>query len=450
MKNIDIINLLAPPSTTEIFTPTEVVNKVLDILPNDIWKNKDIKFLNPCCKSGGFLKEITKRLMIGLQNEILNEKERLTHILKHQIFGVALSEISLLYTRRTLYKSKNIVGNIYLNDSEEHKEMINKMKFDIIVGNPPYNNDLYIKFIDLALDLNPQYISYIIPTNWYNAEKTNIVKTRNNLITKNKMQILHDYNEPKELFPGVNLTGACYFLWNNNHNGMCNYYEHRLNNTEKYEKRYLLNDYTNGIIKYSQNISINIVKKINTDKNINFSQYVVLGKDFTRLDSNFKDFSYIPSNTNVKLYNSNNKNENIFIERSQIPLYNNHKDLIDNKFKIFINESYDSSKRSEPFMVFGINTARIGEPNSCCTGNYTAIGGFDSLKETENVFNYMKTKFFRFLILLKKFNMHLHVSYFDLIPIQDWNESWDDQKLYKKYNLSQEEIDFIESMITKI
>ena len=120
--NPDILNCLANLSNDEVFTPPVTVNKMLDILPKEIWKNKDIKFLDPCSKTGVFLREITLRLLEGLKKEIPNLEKRLKHILNNQVFGIGITELTALMSRRTLYCSKFAIGKYSINNDFDNKD----------------------------------------------------------------------------------------------------------------------------------------------------------------------------------------------------------------------------------------------------------------------------------------------------------------------------------------
>lgn len=108
--NPDVLSCLANLSNDEVFTPPELANKVLDLLPEEIWTDSSVRFLDPFTKTGVFLREITRRLLIGLEPEFPDLQDRINHIMNYQVWGIAITELTALLSRRTLYCSKKANG----------------------------------------------------------------------------------------------------------------------------------------------------------------------------------------------------------------------------------------------------------------------------------------------------------------------------------------------------
>lgn len=512
--NPDVLDALANLSNDEVFTPPKVVNNILDILPEELWSDKNATFLDPACKSGVFLREIAKRLIKGLEKEIPNKQERLNHIYTKQLFGIAITELTALLSRRTLYCSKiangkysvctgfkNKDGNIdfeiikhtwegkkckYCGASKEeydreeglethaYKFIHNyntNMKFDVIIGNPPYQLNvgntvgnsskakaIYHQFVEQAIKLQPRYLTMIIPSRWMTKSTEGISdKWVDKMINENKIKVLNDYLDSKICFPGVSIEGGvCYFLWSKNYEGKCSYVLNK--NIDDFTSK---NDYLNAlnvgiVIRDIQAMSIlNKIKNIeknyinNNEKNFSF---FVSPKDFftnkTKLTSSWDKYKKRSTKlNNIKYYLNKNihKIDFAWIQIGDIP-----KNIESSKLhKVFIPAARGGSV-NESNLILG--KPFYGEPGSVCSQTYLVIGYNPikhnlSKKECENIISYIKTKFFRYLVSIKKKTQNGPRSVYQLVPIQDFSESWTDEKLYKKYKLTQEEIEFIESMI---
>ena len=482
--NPDVLNCIANLSNDEVFTPPELANKMLDLLPQELFRSSKTTFLDPFTKSGVFLREIVKRLDKGLANEIPDRQKRIDHILHHQVFGIACTELTSLLARRSVYCSKTANGQysiskfdtpegniLYRNikhtwvngkckycgasqsvydrgsEAEQYaymfihtdnpRQFFKNMKFDVIIGNPPYQlNDgggtgssataLYHKFVEQAQKLCPKYLTVIIPSRWFSGGK-GLDDFRDKMLRDRHISILVDYFDSTECFPGIDLSGGvCYFLWKMEDEGDCKVttVRHGLINTME---RPLLENNCDTFIRFNEAVSI--IKKIKNNKFISLENEVSPRKPFGDISpcakGDIKVYAY-PSNGFV---GKNNIEQNI--------------DWI-SQYKVFIAKAY--GERGEfPYLVLG--KPFIGEPNSCCTETYLVLGTFKNNNQAENLISYIKTKLFRFLVLQKKNTQNAARIVYSFVPLQDFSHPWTDEMLYKKYGLTDEEIAFIESMI---
>lgn len=498
--NPDVLTCLANLSNDEIFTPPDIANKMLDMLPQELFENPDTTFLDPACKSGVFLREIAKRLIKGLEYQIPDLQERIDHILKKQLYGIAITELTSLISRRSVYCSKypnseysvskfdNAEGNIrfkkiqhtwkngkciycgasekeYNRDSdlETHayeiihctnpKEIFN-MKFDVIIGNPPYQmNDgggdgssaqpIYQKFVQQAKKLNPKYMIMIIPARWYSGGK-GLDEFRIDMLNDERIKIIHDFPETSDCFPGINIRGGiCYFLWDRNYKGLCKIFNHKKQEINVME-RPLLENGAETFIRY--NSAISILSKV-----MSFNEETMDKKVSSRLPfgipSNFNDYSINQNyDYNVILYRSErskNANKKVYIKQINITKNIQWKD----KIKVLVSKA---SPGGDEYPHSIISTPILAEKNSVCTETYLIVDFVNSLEEGYNLISYMKTKFFRFMMSLIKNTQNISKGVFKFVPVQDWSKSWTDDELYKKYGIDDKEIDFINSMIRPI
>ena len=495
--NPDVLSCLANLSNDEVFTPPEVVNQMLDMLPQELFRNPDTKFLDPACKTGVFLREIAKRLIVGLEPQIPDLQERIDHIFHNQLYGIAITELTSLLSRRGVYCSKypqsefsvtkfdSAEGNIrfrrikhtwkdgkcvYCGANKEQYERgdelethayelihttkvedIFKMKFDVIIGNPPYQlsdggqaasaKSIYQLFVNQAQKLKPRYLTMIIPARWYtNGKGQGMNEFRQSMLSDDRISHLIDFKNSEDCFPGVNVAGGiCYFLWERDYHGICNV--KNISNVrgvtaEDTAQRYL-NEYD---VLVRDNAAIRIIRKIK-EKTASMLNQSVKSYSYFAIRSFERGVAQKLNATDVRLLSSQGK--------GYFPLSKTiDKEGIIDKYKVIITYAMSGgNKPSSEGNYQVVSSLQILNPNEVCTETYLILGVFDDVVSAKNMMTYVQTKFFRFLLLQSLTSIHITKDSFQFVPCQDYNEKWDDAKLYEKYALSPEEIELIESMI---
>lgn len=320
------------------------------------------------------------------------------------------------------------------------------MKFNAIVGNPPYQQDdggaqasaspIYPHFVRLAKALSPDYISMIMPARWYSGGK-GLDDFREEMLKDKRIRILVDYFDSTDCFPGVDISGGvCYIRWDRSAKGDCKIISYRLGKRNE-AIRPLVEEKIGVFIRFNEAASI--TKKILTSNFKSFMTEVSSRKPFgldTGISGTRKSFE-----KNIKIYtNKNATSGSGFLSAKEI---HKNKQWIDTH-KILISYAY-GERGDFPYLILG--KPFYAEPNSVCSETYLLIGPFKSKKICENVISYIRTKFFRFMVLQKKNTQHATQGVYELVPMQDFSGPWTDEDLYKKYRLSAKEVEFIESMI---
>lgn len=490
--NPDVLTCLANLSNDEVFTPPELANDVLDMLPPEIWSDPTIKILDPCCKSGVFLREAAKRFIKGLEHVYPDLHERVEHIMHEQLYGIAITELTSLLARRSLYCSKfpngrfsvaefdSSEGNVrhrtiqhtwvnnrckycgasnaeYDRDAAletyayefihtDDPERILNMKFDVIVGNPPYQlstagvangaqaKPIYQLFVDSAKKLKPRFLSMIIPARWFSGG-WGLDDFRSNMLGDRHLRVLHDYFDSSECFPGVQIKGGvCYFLWDRDNPGDCTVISHTGPDADQMT-RPLLEKGNNCFIR--QNKAVSIYKKVqNVDGTAATFDSIVSAQKPFGIGTSFRGRD-VKADSDLRVFQ---RGGFAYIARDDIP--SKHTTL--DTYKIFISAAYGAGD-TFPHQILG--KPFIGSPGECCTETYIAIGPLKSKKQATNALSFISSKTFRFLVMLNKPTQHALRKVYSLVPLLSFDKQWTDEELYARYGFDDKEIDFIESMI---
>ena len=518
-RNPDVLTCIANLSNDEVFTPPEFANRMLDTVAAawaadhggaNLWADKTVRFLDPCTKSGVFLREITRRLTDGLAAETPDLQTRVSHILTQQVFGIGITQLTALLARRSLYCSKHArgkhsiakgfrsdAGNIWFKRTEHtwvngrctfcgasqktldrdegfeshayafiHTHDIkariaewfgNNMQFDVIIGNPPYQLEdggfgksaapIYHSFVEQAKKLDPRYLAMIIPARWFSGGK-GLDDFRESMLGDDRMRAIHDYLSAADVFPGVGLKGGvCYFLWNRDHRGACDVATHFKDWPVSKATRPLLEAGADIFIRFNEGLSI-LKKVIHVETSQKRSLALPEDKRFEQLVSSRKPFALETTfKGRVK-----KRSGDLIIHQNGGTGYLSRSDvpsgadLID-KWKIYVGRAAPGTGNRDTYPHRILSTPFIGEPGSICSETYLCIGPFNSKAEAESALSYLSCRLTRLLILLHKPSQDTTRKVYTFVPTQSWSKAWTDTDLYAKYGISAGEVEFIEKVV---
>ncbi len=506
-RNPDVLTCIANLSNDEVFTPPEFANRMLDTLAEtwaskngaDIWADSSARFLDPCTKSGVFLREITSRLTRGLAAKIPDLQERVDHILTKQVFGIGITHLTSLMARRSAYCSKdacgphsiarafpNDNGNIWFErmehswvegkcrfckasqktldrgeDLETHayafihtddiktriSEMFGaKMQFDVVIGNPPYQLDdggygtsaapIYQLFVEKALDLDPRYAVFVTPSRWMAGGK-GLDRYRERMLADKRLRAIVDFPKLYEGFPGVKIRGGIsYFLWDREHGGPCTVQTIWDGQPTGPAVARHLDAYD---ILVRRNEAVPILEKVRAKAEVTLASKVSTGKPF-----GLRTFFHgKPDATGVKqpvrLFGSQKIS---WVERTDI---STNTEWID-EWKVLMTAVQGTSAAIETKFL---SKPIVAEPGTACTETYLVAGHFSNEKEAVNYATYLRTRFVRFLVSLRKATQHATRDVYAFVPDLPLTQEWTDAKLYRRYGLTEAEIAFIESQVAE-
>lgn len=508
-RNPDVLTCIANLSNDEVFTPPEFANRMLDTLAEawaashagaNMWADKTVRFLDPSTKSGVFLREITSRLNKGLAEEIPDLEARVNHILTKQVFGIGITELTSLLARRSVYCSKHAngqhsiaksftsdAGNIWFERMEHawnrgrcqycgarqatydrgkiqethayafiHTDDITTrlaelfggdMRFDVIIGNPPYqlgsdggtrDVPIYQHFIEQAKKLEPRYLTMVIPSRWM-AGGLGLTEFRQTMLADARIRVLVDYPNAAEVFPSVGINGgACYFLWDADYDGTCSISTVRAGEVFGPMSR-SLGEFD---VLVRDDRALDILRKVLQRGEPSVNTILARDKEFG-WTSNFDGFHSAEQSGDVPLYYIRSmKRSHGFIARSDVTKSGH---LVDT-WKLLVPKVGSGRERERSGVDLVLGPSLIAPAPSVCTQSFLFFH-VSSHEEAKSLQSYYKTRFFRFLVSLRKITQDATHSTYRWVPMQTWDCIWTDAELYEKYGITKDEQAFIESMI---
>lgn len=507
-RNPDVLTCIANLSNDEVFTPPEFANRMLDTLAQgwaaanggtDIWADSKVRFLDPFTKSGVFLREITKRLLKGLELEIPDLQTRVDHILTKQVFGIGITLLTSLLARRSLYCSKHATGehsvvsgfgnddgNIWFKRTEHtwidakckycgaprvlfdrggefenhaysfiHTDNIKThlrelfggdMQFDVIIGNPPYqmtggaggtsDSSIYHLFVEQAIRLEPSYVSMVVPSRWM-AGGRGMDEFRADMLSCGKLAEIVDYPVSKDVFPGVEVKGGIgYFLWDKSHHGHTNVTTVRGGETIGPVPR----DLSEFDVFVRDPRAIEILHKVLKHNEPSITD-ILTGDTPFGIATNFEGFRDKAKAGDVALHLVKQGKRLVgYVRRADI---RKNVQLID-AWKVLAPKAGSDGGQKIPDVVLG--KPLIASPGSVCTQTFIAFAANDET-EANSINAYYSTKFFRFLVSLRKITQDALRGTYKWVPQQAWDRAWTDELLYQKYGLDKGQIAYIEEVI---
>lgn len=507
-RNPDVLTCIANLSNDEVFTPPEFANRMLDTLADawaaghggaNIWADSRVKFLDPCTKSGVFLREITSRLTVGLAGEIPDLQTRVDHILTQQVFGIGITKLTSLLARRSLYCSKHAngahsiarsigsdAGNIWFERLEHvwadtkcqycgaprtifdreaglethayafiHTEDIKTriaelfggpMQFDVIVGNPPYqmtgaaggtsDSSIYHLFVQQAFNLEPRFVSMVIPSRWM-AGGRGLDEFRAEMLNSRHIRSLADFPDSGTAFPGVQIKGGiCYFLWGRDHTGPCDV-TRIADGVEHLQKNRVLGEFD---VFVRDERALGILRKV-VAKGEPSVLDLLSGDTPFGIATNFDEWTEKSSSGKIPLHLiSRGKRSVGFMKRD---LIRKNTGMLD-AWKVLVPKAYGAGE-SFPHQILGKEI--VAPPPSACTQTYLVVSPFATEESARSFASYYRTRLFRFLVSLRKITQDALRSTYSWVPQQSWNKMWTDEQLYEKYGIGEDEIEYINRMI---
>lgn len=470
---------------SEVITPRSICNDMVNLIPEEGLKavlENGRKILDIAGKAGEFAIALCDRYAkMGYSTETLRNTiytiptSGLTYEFTRMVYDILNLNTDCIAAKFTSYSMLNVKDEdtqeidykktrLLLSQDKPFNEIEmsdivtegdEKVKFDVVVGNPPYQlNDggygasaipIYQKFVEQALAISQNYSSMIIPSRWMTGGR-GLNSFRNHMLNSNNFIHLNDYSDSGECFSGVEIKGGiCFFLIDTTYNGKCKIVRHDKAEIRE-SNRYLLEPGDNIFIRDDRLISVK--NKVYTSSNTSFESLVSPMRPYGLRGDIFKDPGkyglpkmYKTFRTDYyKILGLEDLRRTYRFIPKEYPLPNSNGLL--NDYKIFVTRNWGIGSFDDiP------SSPVIAKPGEICTETFLEIGPFVSNEEAENAYSYIKTRLFRALVAIRKQDQGASRAVYHYVPIQDFSRPWTDADLYAKYGLTDDEIAFIESTI---
>lgn len=495
----DILDCLAQLSNDEVPTPPTLARAMLDVLPDEVWGKVDYLWLDPVSKSGIFLREAAARLLEGLSDQIPDFHERREHIYRTMLWGTSITEMTGMISRRSLYYSHDASGPASVvkfddpqgnlpwvrtrhtfpkkkdgtvtggcticgapfdlergEQRENHAysfihgayptEEMQDMKFDVIVGNPPYQlkdgghsasaTQIYQHFVEAAFSLDPRYVLMITKSNWFTGGK-GLDKFRTRMLADKRVRHLVDFPKLYDVFPGVKIRGGVsYFLWDRDHPGLCRV-------QTMWDGQPLGAAIERDLGAYDvfvrRNEAVSILEKVQAFAEPTLGLKVSSMKPFG-LRTYFHGADTPDGLTHpVKLYGSQRVS---WVERNEIP---KNVEWVDD-WKVLVSRVQGTSAAVETLFL---GNPIVSGPGEACSETYVVAGRFGEEESAQRYATYLRSRFVRFLVSLRKSTQDSPRDVYGFVPDLPMDQHWTDTDLYARYGLDEVEVAFIESHVAQ-
>lgn len=408
---------------------------------------KDIRMNIRCFEHEVPVTDLVSAGVLKAGDEHITKEDKIYFYNGHE--SLECDMINVLRAKPELFQNDIVRGNdfwhVYKSIPKSENEDINNMKFKAIVGNPPYQvmdggskasaSPIYQLFVESAKKISPAAISLIMPSKWFAGGK-GLDDFRENTRIDKRMEYIYDYVNAKDLFPTASIGGGiCYFLWRKNYNGKCTFTNIMADHSST-KKRNL--DQYDVIVRYNE--AVNIIDTAVTDGTKTVAD-IMLSRNPFGPSSNVRG-ELLPSEGLIRLMTS----QGIYYVNPDI--VKDNKEYVD-AWKVTISKvtcehAGEPDKNGQLKVLSSLKTL---EPGTICTDSYLIIGKFETEKEADNLRSYLATKFARFMLLTAVSSINLSKDKFRFVPLQDFSRPWTDADLYAKYNLTEDEIAYIEQLI---